>query len=285
MIKLKKPQFYGPAMALASALLFSFGGVLIKFLPWHPLSINSLRNMVALIITIIYITKIRHRLKFNRWILLSGMAMMLTSTLFCVANSMTTAANAILLQYSSPLFIILFSYFAFKIKPKKLDISMCFAVLIGISFFFFDSLATGNTLGDLFALISGCTYAMVFMANILPRGDALSAFLLGELLASIVGLPFLVQETDFSSPIILGCIGLGIIIGGGFVILAVALRHVRPVTANLLGTIEPILNPVWVAIFYGEIITPLAMVGFFIVIASVVMYNILSSNKYNRNNS
>ncbi len=267
-------------MALAAALLFSFGGVIVKFLPWHALSVNSARCIVAFIITVIYMKAIGHKLKINRWILLSGVCLMLTVTIYCVANRMTTAANTILLQYTSPLFIILFSYIAFKIKPKKLDLAMCVAVFAGIICFMFDSLSTGNTLGDLLALISGCTYAIVFMTNILPGGDALSAFFVGQLLSAIVGFPFLVQETDFSLPAIAGGVGMGIILGGGYVLLAIALKQVRPVTANLLGTIEPIFNPVWVAIFYGELITPLAMVGFVIVIASVVLYNVMSSRKY-----
>ncbi len=267
-------------MALASALLFSFGGVIVKLMPWHALSVNSVRNAVAIIITIIYIKKIGHKLKFNRYILLGAISMMLTTTLYCLAIRMTTAANAILLQYTSPLFIILFTYLAFKVKPKRLDVSMCIAVFIGISCFFFDSLSTGNTVGELLALISGCTFAMVFMANILPGGDALSAFLIGEVISTVVGLPFLVKETDFSAPVVLGGVAMGVIIGGGYVLLAVALRHVKPVTANLLGTIEPILNPVWVAIFYGETITPLAFVGMVIVIVSVALYNVLSAMKY-----
>ncbi len=280
MINIYKSRYYGPILALAAALLFSFGGVIVKLLPWHALSVNSARSIVALIITVIYIKAIGHKLKFNRWILLSGICLMLTITIYCVANRMTTAANTILLQYTSPLFIILFSYIAFKIKPKKLDIGMCFAVTIGIICFLFDSLATGNMLGDVLALISGCTYAVVFMTNILPGGDALSAFFVGQLLSFFVGLPFLVQETDFSPSVLAGGVAMGIILGGGYVLLAIALKQVRPVTANLLGTIEPIFNPVWVAIFYGEVITPTAMVGFVIVILSVVLYNILSSKKY-----
>ncbi len=280
MIKNVEKSIYGPFLALAAALLFSFGGVIIKLLPWHALSINSARSLVAFIITVIYIKKIGHKLCFNRWTLLSGICLMLTITLYCVSNRLTTAANTILLQYTSPLFIILFSYLAFKIKPRKLDLAMCFSVLVGVVFFLFDSLSTGNILGDALALISGCTFAVVFMTNILPKGDALSAFFVGQLMSFFVGLPFLLQETDFSPLVVGGGIAMGLILGGGYILLAIALKHVRPVTANLLGTIEPIFNPVWVALFYGEMITPLATIGFIIVIISVIIYNILCSRKY-----
>ncbi len=280
MIDFRQKSFCGPGLALAAALLFSFGGVIVKLLPWHALSINSARSLVAFIITVIYIKIIGHKIKFNRWVLLSGVCLMLTITLYCVSNRLTTAANTILLQYTSPLFIIILSYAAFKIKPKKLDLAMCFSVFIGVIFFLFDSLSTGNILGDALALISGCTYAVVFMTNILPKGDALSAFFVGQLMSFVVGFPFLLQETDFSPNVVGGGIAMGIILGGGYVLLAIALKHVRPVTANLLGTVEPIFNPVWVAIFYGEMITIFAAVGFVIVVASVVTYNILCAKKY-----
>ncbi len=257
-------------------MLFSFGGLLIKLVPWNPLSLNSLRNVVALLITLIFIKAIKHKFRFNRYVLLAGVCMSATSTLFCVANKLTTSANAILLQYTSPLFIIIFSYFIFKLKPRKLDVSVCIAVFAGIMFFFIDSLSTGNYLGDGLALVSGITYSFVFMINMMPDGDAMSAFLLGEVISFLVGLPFLLGETDFSPPVLLGAIAMGIIIGLGYVLFGVALqRGIQSVTANLLGTVETVFNPVWVAVFYGEILSVFSLIGFVIVIGSVVVYNLL----------
>ena len=275
----KNTALSGSLLVLASAIIFSLGGVVIKLLPWHSLSINAARNGVALLITAVFVRCIRHKLVFNKSVLLGAAAMAATTTLFCLATKMTTAANAILLQYTSPVFIILYSWLFFRQKPKKLDIGMCVASFAGIACFFMDSLSGGHLVGDGLALAAGAAYAVVFMSNLLPGGDAISAFFFGEVLSTAIGLPWLVQETAFTPAALAGGIGLGVIIGGGYVLLSIALCTTPPVAANLLSAVEPVLNPMWVALFYGEILTPLAMAGFIIVLASVVVYNVLVQRK------
>ena len=263
-----------PIMALLSALMFSFGGLIIKLCPWQPLSINGARNIVAAIITFIWLKASGHKIVLNRSVFISAFAMCYTTTAYCIANKMTTAANTILLQFTSPVFVIILSLLIWKQRPTKRDVIMCVTVFAGICLCFCESLQGGSIAGDLIALSSGVSYAVVFMCNKMKGGDAKSTFLVGELMSSVVCLPFLVQETDFSASSI-GCgLALGLILGGGYAFLSIALKTVKPVQANLISAIEPVLNPIWVALFYDETVSGLALAGFIIVVASIVIFSL-----------
>jgi drug/metabolite transporter (DMT)-like permease len=269
-IKIKQ----GYIFAFISAFIFSFGGVIIKLIPWQGLSINAARNGIALIITLVFMAVSGHKLRFNLTTILGGMAMAFTCTAFCAANKLTTAANAILLQYTSPVFVILLTWLAFRKAPQKRDLIMCAAVFAGIGFFFFESLSGGGFKGNMLALASAVTYAMMYIFSSLKSGDSISSFAIGQMLSTAVGLPFLVRETDFSMGPIAGALALGFILGGGYIFLSLALRWVSAVKVNLIGTIEPVCNPMWVVLIYGEHMTAFAIIGFVIVIAAVLIYNI-----------
>lgn len=266
-------------MVMISAIMFSFGGLLIKSIPWSPLSINAARNLIAAVITIIYIKASGHKFRINKAVIISGLAMAFTTTGFCIANKMSAAANVILLQFTSPVFVILFSFLLWRQRPTKRDAAMCLCVFLGIICFFYESIAAGNIWGDLIALSTGVTYAVVFLSNRIKGGDAVSTFLVGEIVSSLIGLPFLLSETAFSPVIVGGALVFGFNLGVGYVLMAMGLRYIKPVQANLISAVEPVLNPVWVALFYGEKMTGLAIVGFAIVIASVVGFNVINAKK------
>ncbi len=269
-----KQSKLGLIFVLASGLLFSFGGLIIKLMPWQALSINAARNLIAVLITLIFMLVIKHKIVFNKSVLLSAAAMAYTTTVFCIANKMTTAANTILLQFTSPVFVILFCWMLWKQKPSKRDIIMCACVFTGILCFFVESLSRGRILGDILALTTGITYAVVFMSNKMKGGDAMSAFLFGEILSGLIGLPFLVKETVFTPQVIGGALTFGCFLGFGYIFMSLGLKHVSPVRANLISALEPVLNPIWVSLFYGEKMTGLAIVGFVIVLASILFFSL-----------
>ena len=268
--KMKKA---GPLLVMLSGVLFSFGGLLIKSIPWNPLSINAGRNLIAALITFVFIKLSGQKIVLNKTVFISGLTMAFTTTGFCIANKMTTAANAILLQFTSPVFVILFCYLFWKQRPTKRDLGMCACVFLGIVCFFYESITRGDVLGDLLALATGVTYAVVFICNRMKGGNAASTFLVGEIMSAAIGLPFLLQETQMS-PLIIGSILLfGFNLGAGYVLVSLGLRHIKPVQANLISAVEPVLNPVWVALFYHETMSGLAIAGFIIVLTSVIAFN------------
>lgn len=266
----------GTLCVFLAAALYSIGGLCMKVIPWSGTAINGARTAIALVVIGIYLIIVKHPLRFNRWILLGAVSVFSTNLLFSVANKMTTAANAIVLQFTVPIFVMLFSMLFFKRKPTKLDLAACVIVFGGIVFFFADSLSMGGGLGNALALLSGVTYAGVFMMNDMPNSDAISSVFWGDVLSAIVGLPFLAKETDFTLTPIVSLLILGVFqVAVAYILLSIGLKTTPSVTASLVSGIEPILNPILVAVFYGEEMGIFALIGAAIVIVGVVGYNVL----------
>ena len=270
----------GALLVFVASVLYSLGGLCMKVIPWSGLAINGGRTAIALAVMLLYFWKSGHRLRFNRWILLGAAAVCSTNLLFSVANKITTAANAIVLQYTAPIFVILLSALCLNKKPGRLDVAACVVVFGGVVCFFVDSLSAGGLSGDVMALISGVTYAVVFMLNDLPGGDPLSSTFFGHIISAVIGLPFLFRETDFSTGSVTALLVLGVFQTGlAFIFLGEGLKITPSVTASLVSGLEPVLNPVLVAVFYHEFIGMTALVGAFIVVGGVIGYNILLSRQ------
>ena len=268
-------QTNGTLFVAVSALLYSIGGLCIKLIPWNGLSINGARTAIALLVIGGYMLLVRHPLRFNRWILLGAITVSVTNTLFSVANKMTTAANAIVLQFTVPIFVMLFSMLFFGKRPQRIDVIACVVVFGGIVFFFLDSLEMGGGIGNLLALISGVTYAGVFLLREMPNSDAISSVFWGDVLSAITGLPFLFQETQFTTTAWISLIVMGLFqVGLAYVFLCIGLQTTPPVTASLITGIEPVLNPILVAVFYKEQMGRFALIGAAIVLLAVITYNV-----------
>ncbi len=266
----------GTLCVFLAAVLYSIGGLCMKVIPWSGMAINGGRNAIAMVIIGLYLFTIKHSLRLNRWIMLGAFCIFGTNAMFAVANKMTTAANAIVLQFTAPIFVILFSMLFFHTRPTKLDFGACAVVFGGIVFFFVDSLSMGGGAGNALALISGITYAGVFMLDEMPDSDAISSVFWGEVLSAVTGLPFLFKETDFSAVPVISLLVLGVFqVAVAYILLTIGLKTTPSVTASLVSGIEPVLNPILVAAFYGETMGSMAFVGAAIVIVGVVGYNVL----------
>ena len=258
-----------------ASVCFSTGGLFIKLIPWSPLAINGARNLIGAAVIGIYLLATRHRIVFSRRVLTGALAMIGVTTLFAVANKLTTAANTIVLQFTAPVFVILFMAALYRQKPGRVDLAVCFLVLLGVVLFFVDGLRAGNLLGNALAILSGVCYAGVFMMNTGEKADAISSCFLGQLAAGVVLTPLCLQETDFSLPVVSAVLALGVIqVGGAYILFSIGIRNTPPVTASLITGMEPILNPLLVAAFYGERITALSVAGCVIVVCSILGYNL-----------
>lgn len=158
----------GTLCVFLAAVLYSIGGLCIKLIPWGGMAINGARTAIALVVIGGYLAVIRHPLRFNRWVAVGALSIFGTNAMFSVANKLTTAANVIVLQFTAPIFVILFSALFWRRKPGRLDLLACGVVFGGILFFFADSLEMGGGLGNVLALLSGVAYAGVFLMNELP---------------------------------------------------------------------------------------------------------------------
>lgn len=270
----------GTLCVFLAAVLYSIGGLCIKLIPWSGMAINGARTAIALVVIGLYLKVTHHKPRMNLWILVGAVSVCGTNILFSIANKLTTAANTIVLQFTAPIFVILFSIFLFGKKPQKLDLVACGMVLGGVLLFFVDSLSAGGMLGNVLALLSGISYAGVFLMNDMPESDAISSVFWGDIISAVVGLPFLGYETEFSFNTVIALIVLGIFqVGLAYILLTEGLKTTPPVTASLVSGIEPVLNPILVAVFYHEMIGPIALIGAMVVVGSVVLYNVILSRQ------
>lgn len=272
----------GTLFVFLAALMYSIGGLCMKVIPWSGMAINGARTAIALVVIGIYLALVKHPPRLNRWVALGAVCVFGATALFSMANKLTTAANAIVLQFTAPIFVMLFSALFFKRKPSKLDLGACVLVFGGIVFFFVDGLSTGGTAGNVLALMSGVAYAGVFMLNDMPDSDAISSVFWGDVISAVTGLPFLLGESDFSLVPMVSLVILGVFqVALGYILLTIGLKTTPSVTASLVSGIEPVLNPILVAVFYGEKMGNLALVGAAVVIGGVVGYNILRQREMN----
>jgi drug/metabolite transporter (DMT)-like permease len=269
----------GTIYVLISAVCFSLAGVLIKMISWSSLTINGVRNIFAFLIMAIYLKKIGHKLVINRTVLLGAICNLFMNLTFVMATKLTSAANAIVLQFTEPIFLILFLWLFWKHKPDRKAVVACVFVFGGILCFFFDQLTLSGQIGNILAILSGILYAMVFLMKKVKSANFESSILISQLASFIIFIPSYFRETDpaprnFILVIILGVVQMGL----GYVFLAKGLEKVSPVSASLTSTVEPILNPIWAAMFYGEMISAIAIVGAAVVILSSTAYNMFNTD-------
>ena len=263
-----------------ASVCFSTGGLFIKLVPWSALAINGARNLIGAAVIGVYLLATRHRLVFSRRVFIGALSMIGVTTLFALSNKLTTAANTIVLQFTAPVFVILFMAVIYGQRPGKVDLITCFLVLLGVVLFFVDGIQAGNLLGNVTAILSGVCYAGVFMMNTGENTDAISSCFLGQLAAGLIFTPLCFGETDFSLPTMAAVAALGVIqVGGAYILFSIGIQHTPPVTASLITGIEPIMNPLLVAAFYGEQVSVLSIIGSVIVVVSIMSYNVWLARK------
>ena len=262
-------------MMLAASVCFASGGLFMKLIPWNALAINGARNVIACIVIGIYIIVTHHRLKINSTVLIGALAMAGVTTAYSIANKLTTAGNTIILQYTAPIWIMVMMYLFFGKKPSRTGVISIVIVLLGILCFFFEGMSTGKWVGDLVALLSGVFYAGVFMLNSFEKGDAVSSVFFGQLLCGVCLSPLVLKETDFSAPVLWSVFLLGAVqVGLAYIFFTTGTKYIDPLTASIINALEPILNPVLVAVFYGEKLGRLSFLGAVIVLCGILYYNI-----------
>lgn len=271
-------QLLGSVYVFISAILFALGGVLIKLIPWSSTSIQGSRSIFSLLVIVGYLLLQKRKIKLNKSVILGAVFNVVMALTFVAATKMTTAANAIVLQFTEPIFIILLMWLIYKIKPNKQAIVTCIVVFSGIVCFFFDSLSTGGMTGNILAIISGLAYAFVFMIKKMPGADFESSIIFSNIISILIGCFSFGNETVVAPKVIIFVIILGVFqCGLSYVFLSKGLDYVSPVTASLVSTIEPILNPLLVAIIYGETVGILALFGAVLVVGSATIYSIIEA--------
>lgn len=262
-------------------IMWSIGGILIKLVNWNPLLIAGLRSVFSGSVLLIFMTCNNVKIKVCKNSVLAGLSLGLMATSFVAANKFTSAANAIVLQYSSPIFIIILSVVFFHEKIGFKEIKVVFLAMVGMVLFFLDQLSAGNIIGNSIAIFSGVCMASMFVLTGRKENDEstrLSGILFSNVFVTTVGLigliifgiPEVVYAKEVISVISMGVFQLGI----PYVFYARASKTLTPLTCSLIGMLEPLLNPVWVAIFAKEVPGLYAFLGAVIILSTMTWWSI-----------
>lgn len=267
---MEKRSYRGELLILLTTLLWSTGGLFIKLLPnLNAFALNGLRSGIALIVIMLIFKRFP---KFNKYSILGGLAMFSVTTLFVIANKMTTAANAIVLQNTSPIFVLIWASIQKKKLPAFAEILVLTIAFFGIVLVFIDKLDTGNLIGNIIAVLSGVAFSFVFFVNAQKEADPESSSMLGSLLAFVVGIPFYFQITQFGINEILPILGLGIFqFGLPYGLFAIGIKTTNATTASIITLIEAVLNPIWVFLIIHEAPGIIGIIGGIVVIGAVIL--------------
>lgn len=267
----------GNLYILITALLWSTGGLFIKFIPGNPVMINGVRSLIALLFFICYRRTVK--VKCNRLILMAAICLVSTNLLYVIANKMTTAANAIVLQYTAPIYVLIWDCIYRKKVPRKQQCLVVIMAFAGMILFFLDQLEGGQLIGNIIAICSGLTFSGVFFINSLPDASSEDSSMIAFFIAFIISIPFLGEVVKLEAPAVLALLALGIFqVGLAYVIFAKGAKLTSPVSASLIGLLEAISNPVWVYLAFGEAVGKYALAGAGIILAAVVL-NTVNSGK------
>ncbi|MCX6152341.1 MAG: DMT family transporter [Ignavibacteriales bacterium] len=260
-------------LLLFTAILWSSGGVLIKLVDWNPIAIAGGRSAIAFIFIFLIRRKIKIELTFIK--IAGGLAYAGTVILFVLSNKLTTAANAILLQFTAPIYVAIFGNWFLNEKMSRRDVVTIILVLCGMTLFFLDKLSTGNMIGNITAILSGVTFAwLVLLLRKQKKESPIESIVLGNAFTAVIGLPFMFSST----PSMEGWIGLLLLgvfqLGLSYILYTKAIKHVTAIEAILIPVLEPILNPIWALIFLSEKPGIWSVVGGGIVILSITFRSV-----------
>ena len=271
-----KKNHIGAIQVALGAISWSFAGVLGKWLPWNALTINGVRSLVAAVL--MGVARHSFRVRFTKGNLLGALGVMLTSILYMAAMKLTTSANAIVLQYAAPAFVILFCWLFYGQRPRLRDVVTAALIMVGVVLCFADKMGGGRLAGNILAILSAVTFALVFFCARMPDSDPAEYSYLGLLLcvpSSLFG--FFDPGMSADPTQWLAAIGLGVCLAGGYYFVSAAMGKVSPIFTVLLSNLEPVLNPVWVALFLpelGEVPGGLSLVGSIIVLVTAGVYSL-----------
>jgi drug/metabolite transporter (DMT)-like permease len=260
---------------ILAATLWSTGGLMIKAISWQPLAILAGRSIFSSIVLFLYVRRIS--IKWTRWKILASVSHILTASLFILATKLTTAANAIFLQYTAPVYIVLLAAWFLHERPSQMDWVSMVVIFSGMLLFFGDKLTLNGFYGNLAAVLSGITLALLTVSmRAQKNGVPAESILLANIFTAVAGFPFVLKEAwTITNWLIILYLGI-FQIGFAFLFFSAAIKHVPALEATLISTLEPVLNPLWVFLFIGEKPGLFALGGGLIVLGGVAL-NAISS--------
>lgn len=268
---------------MAAALLWSTGGLFIKWTTLSAYELSFWRSLLAAV-TVALFTR-REGYGINGITVLTSVLYAALLLLFVIATKLTTAANAIFLQYTAPIYVLLLEPLFYKEKFQRRDLLTVAVCIAGMSLFFIGKLRPQDVSGNITALASGFCFAFYILLLRHPRSQEVnraSSVIYGNLLLVLVTAPVGVASISKLTMWDAGVAGyLGMIqIGVAYTLFTLGMaRGVRSLDAGIVAYIEPVLNPVWVFLFLAERPPRWAIAGGSIIVGAVVVHTVMSARK------
>lgn len=307
----------GVLLICLASLCWSSAGLLIKIIDLPPVQIALYRSFIAGSFLIAYILYQKNRLKIpftmsiTRWSVITGICYLFTVSLFVIANKLTTSANAVFLQFTAPVYVILISYFILKEKIYAVEIATVFICLGGMMLFFMEEEKSTALAGNIFGILSGVAFALLQLSvkrselsaetntpgqsdlravfN-LAFGNAMTVIVLGIIMSivfmssaggtasplfSIFGNGFSITLSDVIGLVLLGIFQLGF----GYLFFAKGAKYISSVEIAIYTLLEPILNPLWTFLGTGETPGFWAIIGGCLVLTAIVVNTLFRKNE------
>ncbi len=273
-----KQKLYPIVLVLIAVLLWSTGGLFIKLTTLDAYQVTFFRSFLAAV-TVLLLTR-KEGLRINAFGIFTSIIYASLLFLFVWATKKTTAANAIFLQYTAPIYILILAPFVIGEKFRWRDLVTVVVVIGGMSLFFVGKLEIADYQGNIAALFSGIFLGLYIMLLRHPRAEGFNpaiAVIYGNFLLAALTLPSGIAALPvmtFSDASAVGFLGI-FQIGISYILFIKGVRGgTRPLDASLIGFIEPLLNPVWVLIFVGESPSRWAVLGGAIIITAISIHTV-----------
>lgn len=279
---------------LAAAALFSTGGMAIKACRLDGWQVASFRSGLGALALLLLIPACRRA--FSRRAALVGLAYAATLCLYVLANKYTTAANAIFLQSTAPLYLLLVSPLLLKEPIRLRELAFMAAMALGLSLFFWgdeapQATATDPALGNVLGAVAGFTWALTvaglrWLARTegaeggSPAGAAAAAAVMGNLLVFVACLPLALPVTDAGPTDWLWIAYLGVLqIGLAYVFMTRSVRSIPALEGALLLLLEPVLNTLWAWWVHGEVPGTWSRLGALVIFTATLLHTLLARRR------
>jgi drug/metabolite transporter, DME family len=265
-----------------TAILWSSGGLFIKLISLDSMELSFFRCAIA---AVVFALMFRKRiLKLNRLALLNSFAYAAVLILFVIATKTTTAANAIFLQSTAPIYVLIFEPLLTKTKWERINIITIVVCFLGMILFFMGDLTPGDIKGNIAALLAGVAFAAFFLGmkkNEPQYGE--SSIFYGNVIVALICIPFITDMNSISLQDFAMVSFLGVFqIAFAYALFSYGLKRIIAVEASIISMFEPVLNPIWVFIGYGEVPSFYAIIGGIIIMTAITVRTLISNSDYIR---
>lgn len=260
----------GDLLLFGTAFLWSFIGISVKYVSINGILTAGITGAVAFVV--VRLCFIRHKFRFDAVTVLSGVVTAGVNITFFLANKYTTVTNSIVLQYSSPIIVLLLNIVFFRYRPAKQQVASIVICMLGMLVFFNGQIGSGNMAGNLLALLSGFLFAVSFILNARPESDPSSSMMIAYLFSFVAAaayFPFQRQLPSSGDIIVLICIGV-LFTGFPSVLYSSGIKHTSALNASMITLSEVFLAPLWALLLYRESLGRFSVLGILLMLGAII---------------